>query len=80
MFITVQCKASDICGVEDSRSLNLTDMLLAWAPVGSLRKESIREDLRNILSIQYRSCHIIVKADELELELLHFSLAAAYNV
>ena len=80
VFITVQCKASGICGDEDSRSLNFMDMLLSWAPMGSLRKESIREDLGTILSSQCRSCHIIVKAYERELELLLFSLAAAYNL
>lgn len=39
--------------------------------MGSLRKESIREDMRNQLNI--KACHIMVKVYKLELELLNLA-------
>lgn len=60
-----------IYGDDDSRFLNFMDMLSAWVPVGSLRKERIREDLGTQLN--KKACHIMVKVYKLELELLNLA-------
>lgn len=64
-------KVLGVYGDDDSRFLSFMDMLSAWVPVGSLKKESIREDLGNQLNI--KACHIMVKVYKLELELLNLA-------